>query len=73
MNSIEEKLDKMTKEIEHLQRDNNALRTNEERLRQELLNLEKQRDNYREKYQETKSKNNILNTKLTEVNQNIIA
>ena len=58
----------MAKEIEHLQRDNNALRSNEERLRQEMLNLEKQRDNYREKYQETKSKNNILNTKLTEVN-----
>jgi predicted RNase H-like nuclease (RuvC/YqgF family) len=58
----------MAKEIEHLQRDNNALRSNEERLRQEMLNLEKQRDNYREKYQETKSKNNILNSKLAEVN-----
>lgn len=58
----------MAKEIEHLQRDNNALRSNEERIRQELLNFEKQRDNYREKYQETKSKNNILNTKLAEVN-----
>lgn len=60
----------MAKEIEHLQRDNNALRSNEERIRQELLNFEKQRDNYREKYQETKSKNNILNAKLAEVNLN---
>lgn len=67
VNKIEEKLDKMAKEIELLQRDNNSLRSNEERLRGELLNLEKQRDNYREKYQETKSKNNILNTKLGEV------
>jgi len=58
----------MAKKIEHLQRDNNALRSNEERLRQELLSLEKQRDNYREKYQDTKSKNNILNGKLAEVN-----
>jgi len=57
----------MAKEIEHLQRDNNALRSNEERIRQELINLEKQRDNFREKYQETKAKNNILNTKLNEV------
>lgn len=57
----------MAREIEHLQRDNNTLRSNEERIRQELVNLEKQRDNYREKYQETKSKNTILNTKLTEV------
>ncbi len=57
----------MAKEIEHLQRDNNSLRSNEERLRQEMLNFEKQRENYREKYQETKAKNNILNTKLNEV------
>lgn len=60
----------MTKDIEYLQRDNNTLRSNEERIRQETFNLEKQRDNYREKYQETKSKNNILNSKLSEVNYN---
>ena len=58
----------MSKEIENLQRDNNVLRHNEERIRQESLGFEKQRDNYREKYQDIKSKNNILNTKLSEVN-----
>lgn len=62
----------MTKDIEYLQKDNNTLRSNEERIRQEIFNLEKQRDNYREKYQETKTKNNILNSKLSEVNYNCL-
>lgn len=57
----------MTREIDNLQRDNNALRQNEERIRTESLGFERQRDNYREKYQDIKSKNNILNTKLEEV------
>jgi hypothetical protein len=57
----------MSKEMEYLQRENNSLRLNEERLRQELINLEKQRDNYHEKYQDYKSKNNILNTKFADV------
>jgi hypothetical protein len=57
----------MTKQMETLQRENNTMRNNEERLRQEVLNLEKQRDNYHEKYQDNKNKNNILNTKLAEV------
>jgi hypothetical protein len=62
----------MSREIENLQRDNNVLRSNEERIRQEAINFERQRDNYREKYQEIKSKNSILNTKLTEVYINFI-
>jgi len=67
VSNIEIKLDKMAKEIEFQQRDNNQLRLAEERMRQEISNLEKQRDNYREKYQEGKLKNNLLNSKLTEV------
>lgn len=59
----------MTKEIEVLQRENNLLRQNEERIRHDSLNYEKQRDNYREKYQEIKAKNDLLNTKLIEVNK----
>jgi hypothetical protein len=62
--SIETKLDKR-KWI--LQSDYNTLIVNEARLRQEILNLEKQRDNYREKCQDHKTKNNLLNSKLTEV------
>jgi chromosome segregation ATPase len=65
--NIETKLDKMSKEMDILQRDNNTLRVNEARLRQEILNLEKQRDTYQEKYQDHKTKNNLLNSKLTEV------
>jgi len=57
----------MAKEIENLQRDNNVLRQNEERIRQESLGYERQRDNYREKYQDIKAKNGILNSKLSEV------
>jgi hypothetical protein len=67
VNAIETKLEKMSKEIEYLQRENHQLRTNEERLRTELNSLEKQRDNYRDKYQDYKQKNNILNVKLNEV------
>lgn len=67
VNNIEVKLDKMGKEIEIQQRENSQLRLAEERMRQEISNLEKQRDNYRDKYQDFKLKNNVLNTKLTEV------
>lgn len=67
VNSIETKLEKMSKEIEYLQRENHQLRSNEERLRTEVSSLEKQRDNYRDKYQDYKQKNNILNVKLNEI------
>jgi chromosome segregation ATPase len=67
VSTIESRLDKMSKEMDSLQKDNNTLRVNEARLRQELLNLEKQRDTYQEKYQDYKTKNNFLNNKLTEV------
>ena len=67
VNNIETKLEKMTKEIESLQRENNNLRVNEERIRTELIAMEKQRDSYRDKYQDYKGKNNILNVKLAEV------
>lgn len=53
--------------MEYLQRENSQLRLSEERNRQELLSLEKQRDNYRDKYQDYKQKNTITNAKLIEV------
>ena len=67
VNNIENKLDKMAKEIEIQQRENSQLRLAEERMRQEISNLERQRENFREKYQDSKIKNNMLNTKLNEV------
>jgi len=65
--NFEGRLEKMTRELETLQRENNNLRNNEIRIRQELSNFETQRDNYRDKYQETKLKNNQMSTKMTEV------
>ena len=61
----------MSKELEYIQRENSSFRSNEERLRHEILNLEKQRDSFREKYQEFKSKNTLLNTKVSEIESEI--
>ena len=59
----------MKREIEKLQKENSTLRSNDERQRQEILSLEKQRDSYKEKYQEQKSKNTLLNSKLAEIEE----
>ena len=64
---LETKLVKMTQELDFIQRENNNLRINEERLRAEISNLEKQRDNFSDKYHDYKGKCNILNSKLEEV------
>ena len=66
---IEEKIDIMTREIEKLQKENTTMRATDERQRQEILSLEKQRDSYKEKYQEQKNKNNLLTTKLAEIEE----
>lgn len=65
--NFEGRLEKMSRDLETLQRENNNLRSNENRLRQEVGNLETQRDNFRDKYQDTKLKNNQLTSKLGEV------
>lgn len=65
--SLESKLIKLNQEMEFLQRENNTLRINEERIRVELTNVEKHRDSINEKYQDVKSQNNILNSRLIEV------
>ena len=69
VSKIEEKIDLLTREIEKLQKENSTLRSNDERQRQEILSLEKQRDSYKEKYQEQKSKNTLLNSKLAEIEE----
>ncbi len=66
--NFEARLENMSNNLESLQRENNTLRNNENRLRQEISNNETQRDNFRDKYQETKLKNNQLTSKLSEVN-----
>ena len=67
ISKIDEKVDFLTREIDILQKENSGLRQNEERQRLELNSIEKQRDNYRDKYQEQKNNNDLLATKLQEI------
>ena len=67
ISKIDEKVDLLTREIETLQKENSGLRQNDERQRLELNSMEKQRDNYRDKYQEQKNNNDLLATKLQEI------
>ena len=66
-NKIEDKIDKLTREIEKLQGENNGLRQDNERQRVEINTLGAQRDNYREKYEEQKNKNDLLCGKISEI------
>ena len=67
ISKIDEKVDLLTREIETLQKENSNLRQNDERQRLELNSMEKQRDNYRDKYQEQKNNNDLLANKLQEI------
>ncbi len=67
MNLLDTKVERMNRETENLQRENNNLRLNEEKLRLELNNAEKQRDLYRDKYNESKSKNSRMSSKLLDI------
>ena len=67
ISKIDEKVDFLTREIDILQKENSGLRQNEERQRLELNSIEKQRDNYRDKYQEQKNNNDLLANKLQEI------
>ena len=67
ISKIDEKVDLLTREIETLQKENSGLRQNDERQILELNSMEKQRDNYRDKYQEQKNNNDLLATKLQEI------
>ena len=67
LNKIEDKIDKLTREIEKLQNENNGLRQDNERQRIEINNLGTQRDNFREKYEEQKNKNDLLSVKIGEI------
>ena len=67
LNKIEDKIDKLTREIEKLQGENSGLRQENERQRGEINNLGVQRDNYREKYEEQKNKNDLLTVKIGEI------
>jgi len=67
VNKIESKIDKLMREIERLQNENNGLRQDNERQRIEISSLGSQRDNYREKYEEQKNKNDLLSGKIADI------
>ena len=67
LNKIEDKIDKLTREIEKLQGENNGLRQDNERQRMEINSLGAKRDNFREKYEEQKNKNDLLCGKIGEI------
>ena len=67
LNKIEDKIDKLTREIEKLQGENNGLRQDNERQRIEINSIGQQRDNFREKYEEQKNKNDLLTEKIGEI------
>ena len=67
VNKIEDKIDKLMREIERLQSENNGLRQDNERQRIEISSIGSQRDNYREKYEEQKNKNDLLSEKIVDI------
>ena len=66
---IESKLCAMSKEIEILRRENDSLRKDNEKYRCDIKSAETMRDSFKEKYHEQKCKNDLLNEKLNEINE----
>ena len=64
---IDEKIDVLTKEIEKLQKENNNLRLDSEKKVNDINNISLQRDNFKEKFEEEKRKNEILCEKIGEI------
>ena len=62
--NIENKFDKMLQQIDKLSSENNNFRISEEKSRININNIEKQKEDYFEKYQDYKNKYKILNNKL---------
>lgn len=71
MNMIESRTDKLNDELERFKRENGNLRKTEEKLRAELQNMERQRDEYRDKYHEYKSQNTLTNSKVAEIEEEL--
>ena len=66
-NLIENKIDNLLKEIEKLQKENNILRNENERQRIEINAISTQRDDFKEKYNEQKNRNDLLSNKIGEI------
>lgn len=67
ISNIESKFDKMSKQIESLNYENSNLRMNEEKLRIENINLDKQKESFREKYQDYKNRYKMMSSKLVDL------
>ena len=67
LTKIEEKVDIMTKEIEQLRGENNTLRQESDKKNMEVNNICMMRDNFKEKFEEEKRKNDILCDKIKEI------
>mgnify|MGYP002626361324 CR=1 FL=1 len=64
---IDEKIDVLTKEIEKLQKENNNLRLDNEKKVNDINSISLQRDNFKEKFEEEKRKNEMLCEKIGEI------
>lgn len=64
---FETKLSRTVIELENLSRENKLYKLNEERLKQELSKTQRDKDLMKEKYRDTKNKNNILSLKINEI------
>ena len=67
INKIEEKIDILMKEIEKLQKENGNLRVDNEKKINDINNISIQRDNFKEKFDEEKKKNELLCAKIGEI------
>ena len=64
---IEQKIEILTKEIEKLQNENGLLRGDNEKKGNEINNISMQRDNFKEKFEEEKRRNELLSEKIEEI------
>ena len=67
INKIEEKIDILMKEIEKLQKENSNLRLDNDKKINDINNISLQRDNFKEKFDEEKKKNELLCEKIGEI------
>ena len=66
-NKIEEKIDLLKKEIEKLQKENGVLRLDNEKKGNDINTISMQRDDFKEKFEEEKRRNEILCEKINEI------
>ena len=67
INKIEEKIEILMKEIEKLQKENGNLRLDNEKKINDIKNISIQRDNFKEKFDEEKKRNELLIGRIGEI------